>query len=228
MSAFDSVRFNGGRPLLSEISADKLNAILREIKKNRPRGERGITVREAGDATYIGLAATLATKTTTPYHPFQVLLNKKPDDSYVWGVHANSKVFTNLSPNLSPETIENLLPEDEDIDSESWLTIDTSNTDYIYLEQNSEGAIRIDSVGNGGSFDPEADINSQGAFIQINADEVPPEFVACRKIIAKCTIENPEDAPQITQGIYNNQLLQDVIYGGTLAKYFFDFSMGMK
>jgi hypothetical protein len=59
MSAFESVRFNAGRSLLSEISADKLNAIVREVRKNRPRGERGITIRESGDATYIGLAASV-------------------------------------------------------------------------------------------------------------------------------------------------------------------------
>ena len=59
MAQFDSIRFQPSRPLLKEVSADRLNAILSEIKKNRPRGERGITVRQAGDATYIGLAANL-------------------------------------------------------------------------------------------------------------------------------------------------------------------------
>lgn len=59
MAQFDSIRFQPSRPLLKEVSADRLNAILSEIKKNRPRGERGITVRQAGDATYIGLAASL-------------------------------------------------------------------------------------------------------------------------------------------------------------------------
>jgi len=57
VAQFDSIRFQPSRPLLKEVSADRLNAILSEIKKNRPRGERGITVRQAGDATYIGLAA---------------------------------------------------------------------------------------------------------------------------------------------------------------------------
>jgi hypothetical protein len=59
VAQFDSIRFQPSRPLLKEVSADRLNAILSEIKKNRPRGERGITVRQAGDATYIGLAANL-------------------------------------------------------------------------------------------------------------------------------------------------------------------------
>jgi hypothetical protein len=73
MAAFDSVRFTSGRPLLGEISADKLNAILAEIRKNRPRGERGITVRQSGDATYIGLAASTGTGGgATESHPFQI------------------------------------------------------------------------------------------------------------------------------------------------------------
>jgi len=82
MSAFDSVRFTSGRPLLGEISADKLNAILAEIRKNRPRGERGITVRQAGDATYIGLAASLPRGgTTTPAtpQPWDIIATPDPD-----------------------------------------------------------------------------------------------------------------------------------------------------
>ena len=71
MSKFDSIRFQPSRPLLKEVSADRLNAILSEIKKNRPRGERGITVRQAGDATYIGLASNFnrggATATLQPW-----------------------------------------------------------------------------------------------------------------------------------------------------------------
>jgi hypothetical protein len=58
MAQFESIRFQPSRPLLKELSADRLNSILAEIRKNRPRGERGITVRQSGDATYIGLATT--------------------------------------------------------------------------------------------------------------------------------------------------------------------------
>lgn len=55
MADFRSIRFQPQRPLLREITADRLNTILTEIRRNRPVGERGITVRQAGDATYIGL-----------------------------------------------------------------------------------------------------------------------------------------------------------------------------
>ena len=59
MAQFDGIRFQPNRSLLKELSADRLNTILTEIRKNRPKGERGITVRHSGDGTYIGLAASL-------------------------------------------------------------------------------------------------------------------------------------------------------------------------
>jgi hypothetical protein len=59
MSDFAQIRFLPNRPLLRELSADRLNTILQEIKRNKPKGERGITVRQDGTGTYIGLAASL-------------------------------------------------------------------------------------------------------------------------------------------------------------------------
>jgi hypothetical protein len=59
MAQFESIRFQPQRPLLRELSADRLNTILQEIRRNKPKGERGITVRQSGDGTYIGLAASL-------------------------------------------------------------------------------------------------------------------------------------------------------------------------
>jgi hypothetical protein len=59
MSDFAAIRFLPNRPLLRELSADRLNTILTEIKRNKPKGERGITVRQDGTGTYIGLAASL-------------------------------------------------------------------------------------------------------------------------------------------------------------------------
>ena len=75
MSAFDSVRFISGRPLLQEVSARKLNEVLAEIRRNKPKGERGITVRQSGDGTYIGLAAPVGAKggTTAEPYPFKVV-----------------------------------------------------------------------------------------------------------------------------------------------------------
>jgi hypothetical protein len=48
--------FSPGRPLLSEITADKLNSILAEIKRNRPVVAYPLTARVGGDGTCISLA----------------------------------------------------------------------------------------------------------------------------------------------------------------------------
>ena len=83
MAQFDSIRFQPSRPLLKEVSADRLNAILSEIKKNRPRGERGITVRQAGDATYIGLAANFkGGGTPTVPKPWDIYVEEAEEGSY--------------------------------------------------------------------------------------------------------------------------------------------------
>jgi hypothetical protein len=59
MALFESIRFTPGRPLTKELGSERLNTILTEIKRNKPKGERGITVRQDGTGTYIGLAASL-------------------------------------------------------------------------------------------------------------------------------------------------------------------------
>lgn len=97
MSAFDSVRFNSGRPLLAEITSDKLNAILAEIRKNRPRGERGITVRQAGDATYIGLAS-------------QRTVSGFQEQTHAFKINVSSPDTNQYEATVSPGTINSLLP----------------------------------------------------------------------------------------------------------------------
>jgi hypothetical protein len=97
MSAFDSVRFNSGRPLLAEITSDKLNAILAEIRKNRPRGERGITVRESGDATYIGLAS-------------QRTVSGFQEQTHAFKINVSSPDANQYEATVSPGTINSLLP----------------------------------------------------------------------------------------------------------------------
>jgi hypothetical protein len=82
MSDFASIRFQPQRPLLRELSADRLNTILQEIKRNKPKGERGITVRQDGTGTYIGLAASLprgGTSTPTTRQPWDLIARVDPD-----------------------------------------------------------------------------------------------------------------------------------------------------
>ena len=82
MADFASIRFQPQRPLLRELSADRLNSILAEIKRNTPKGERGITVRQDGNQTWIGLAASLprATSTPTTPQPWDLIARQDPDN----------------------------------------------------------------------------------------------------------------------------------------------------
>jgi hypothetical protein len=82
MSDFAQIRFLPNRPLLRELSADRLNTMLQEIKRNKPKGERGITVRQDGTGTYIGLAASLprgGTSTPTTRQPWDLIARVDPD-----------------------------------------------------------------------------------------------------------------------------------------------------
>jgi hypothetical protein len=85
MSDFAQIRFLPNRPLLRELSADRLNTILQEIKRNKPKGERGITVRQDGTGTYIGLAASLprggGASAPTTRQPWDLIAQVDPDAS---------------------------------------------------------------------------------------------------------------------------------------------------
>lgn len=81
MANFNSIQFQPNRPFLKEVSADRLNAILTEIKRNRPKGERGITVRHCGDATYIGLATSIPRATQNETNLAWDLIVSNDEDS---------------------------------------------------------------------------------------------------------------------------------------------------
>lgn len=74
MADFASIRFQPSRPLLRELSADRLNSILAEIRRNKPLPGRGITVRQTGQGTAIDLAAStgrgsvITPATIRPFH----------------------------------------------------------------------------------------------------------------------------------------------------------------
>ena len=105
MADFDAIRFLPSRPLLRELSADRLNSILTEIKRNKPKGERGITVRQDGNQTWIGLAASLprggGSSTPAETHPFQITSFADPESS----PESPSYLVT-----VRPGTLNNLLP----------------------------------------------------------------------------------------------------------------------
>ena len=66
MADFGSIRFLADRPLLSEISADRFNSILSEIKRNKPLPGRGITLRQEGNGVRVDLAASISGSSSTP------------------------------------------------------------------------------------------------------------------------------------------------------------------
>jgi hypothetical protein len=115
---FSRVNFQASRPLLREITADKLNTILTEIRRNKPKGERGISVRQDGNGTYIGLAANAGAGNITPTttHPFKISSVKNEDDEYVVTVR--------------PGTINNVIPTNWDIEE----TIIEDELNYVVLQ----------------------------------------------------------------------------------------------
>lgn len=123
MSDFAAIRFQPQRPLLQEISADRLNTILQEIRRNKPKGERGITVRQSGDGTYIGLAATL----TADQAPAQ---DRRP-----WDIYITETDQSNFKVKVRPGTIANLLPN-------NWDSIFTVNKTQLHY-----GKVRVTTDG---------------------------------------------------------------------------------
>jgi hypothetical protein len=98
--------FQSGRPLLSEITADKLNRILAEIKRNRPVVAAPLSARVTGDGTHISIKQTQGGGTSTPatFHPFQITIRQDPDS----GPQSPSYLVT-----VEPGTINNLLASGE-------------------------------------------------------------------------------------------------------------------
>lgn len=99
---FASIKFQPNRPLLREISADRLNTILQEIKRNKPKGERGITVRQDGTGTYVGLAASLGKPTAAQTQPWDLVARRNPSNE-------NQYLVT-----VQPGTLNGILPTNWD------------------------------------------------------------------------------------------------------------------
>lgn len=103
MANFNSIQFQPNRPFLKEVTADRLNTILTEIKRIRPKGERGITVRHCGDATYIGLAAPIPRATQNETNLAWDLIASNDEDS------ENEYIVS-----VVPGTLNGFLPENWD------------------------------------------------------------------------------------------------------------------
>jgi hypothetical protein len=132
MSDFAAIRFQPQRPLLRELSADRLNTILTEIRRNKPKGERGITVRQSGDGTYIGLAASLASSSSPPTttHPFQIFSRQNPDNE-------NQYLVT-----LQPGTINGIIAGNW----EDSFSVSSEDVRYIVLKCTTNGLVVTSSA----------------------------------------------------------------------------------
>jgi hypothetical protein len=86
MADFNSIRFEPNRPLLRELSADRLNAILQEIKRSRPLPGRGISVRQEGYGIRIDAQAQQPSQPTTsvPQHPFKLSQTTGEDPELIY------------------------------------------------------------------------------------------------------------------------------------------------
>jgi hypothetical protein len=127
MSDFAQIRFQPNRPLLRELSADRLNTILQEIRRNKPKGERGITVRQDGTGTYIGLAAALPRGASTPS-------TRQPWDIYVSGSEGEGE-SEQYKLKVQPGTCNFFLPTNWDSE---WLA-DKNQLAYGILEVATDG-----------------------------------------------------------------------------------------
>jgi hypothetical protein len=75
--------FQSGRPLLSEITADKLNRILAEIKRNRPVVAAPLSSRVTGDGTHISIKIPPGgggTSTPATRQPWDLIARVDPED----------------------------------------------------------------------------------------------------------------------------------------------------
>jgi hypothetical protein len=113
MADFGSIRFLADRPLLSEISADRFNSILTEIKRNKPLPGRGITLRQEGNGVRVDLAASISGSSSTPAttQPWDLVAQVDPDAA---PENPNPPYLVRVRPG----TLNGILPTNWDIEEE--------------------------------------------------------------------------------------------------------------
>ena len=140
MADFAAIRFQPSRPLLRELSADRLNSILAEIRRNKPLPGRGITVRQTGQGTAIDFAASIPRSTTT--HPFQLLAasGQDPNAAYVRVVYGtvNGERPDGMSVGDDPPYILELTNPSGVIFLGATLDDETFEINSLWIDQDSE------------------------------------------------------------------------------------------
>jgi hypothetical protein len=222
MAQFESIRFQPSRPLLRELSADRLNTILQEIRRNRPKADGGITVRQSGDGTYIGLAAPISSSSsaTSESHPFQILTRTDPETNNTFlGVRPNSFVFFRGVDTITPT---GLLVDPSDENDDGWTP--RSSTKYIWLEFDVDEGTSI-QFGNEDDFDPRLNPFTSKSILEDNGSTAFPEFQKARRIIAEIIEE--DESFTISQYMKAHQTFADVVVNGIPAGYFYEWGGGL-
>jgi hypothetical protein len=125
--------FQSGRPLLSEITADKLNRILSEIKRNRPVVAAPLSARVTGDGTHISIKVPQGggTSTFTETHPFQITSFIDPE---------SNPASPSYLATVRPGTINQIVPSNHFDDAELRGFSVTKNTlTYLVLTATTNG-----------------------------------------------------------------------------------------
>lgn len=109
MADFAAIRFQPSRPLLRELSADRLNSILAEIRRNKPLSGRGVTVRQTGQGTAIDLAASVSrggTSTPATPQPWDLIARVDPENENQYLVSARPGTLNSILPSNWDEEFE--------------------------------------------------------------------------------------------------------------------------
>jgi hypothetical protein len=225
MGDFQFIKFQPQRPLLRELSADRLNTILQEIRRNKPKGERGITVRQSGDGTYIGLAAAITSGTASgeSSHPFQILTRTSEDGNSIFiGVRPKSYVFIGITNRSDPSGI---LADPSDDSDPGWQN--ASGKKYVWLEfVNDEEEFELSvKFGDESEFDPDVGFWTNKGILETDGNQEFPVFKKARRIIAEIVEEN--DSVRVIQCMKGHQTFTDVVVNGIPAGYFFEWGAGL-
>jgi hypothetical protein len=217
MANFDAIRFQASRPLLKEISADRLNTVLQEIRRNKPKGERGITVRQTGDGTYIGLAASVPSGSggVGAAHPFKILFRKDPEtEATLIGVTPESFVYFFIGNQSNVP--DGLLTDPSDENDDGWRSV--SGIKYVWLQFDVEEGVSVE-FGSEEDFDPALGFWDEKSILEHDGDENFPVFVKARRLIAEI-VEEDENYTAI-QAMKEHQTFTDIVANGIPAGYFF-------
>lgn len=220
-------RFEGNRPLLRELTADRLNQLIVELQRAKPLPGRGITARqEAGGVRLDVLDAGGSGGRGEASHPFRVFVRER-EGSTVVGVEPKSYIYSGL-PAGGPIIPRGVLQDASNLNDDAWTP---ASIKYVWLEydlEDEEGAPARIKFGTDDDFRPYASAFNEmfPSILEASTDDLTfPVFTKARKIIAELVESGGKIS--VKQFMKSHQLAQDVIVNGIPAIYWFDCGEGM-